>query len=49
MEQPINGMFEGYTPEYIPVRVDSENIKTGQSINVIIIDANIDYCTGILI
>ena len=49
LEQPIDGMYEGYTPEYIPVRVDSKNIKTGQSVNVKITDANIDYCTGRLI
>ena len=48
-EQPIDGMYEGYTPEYIPVRVDSKNIKTGQSVNVKITDANINYCTGRLI
>ena len=49
LEQPIDGMYEGYTPEYIPVRVDSKNIKTGQSVNVKITYANIDYCTGRLI
>lgn len=49
LEQPIDGMFEGYTPEYIPIRVCGDNINTGQCVNVKITDANVDYCTGILI
>lgn len=49
LEQEVNDKIEGYTPEYIPVRVNCSSDKCGQSITVKITKVHDDWCEGELI
>lgn len=45
-ETALDGFARGYTPNYTPVIVKTENPHTGECLNVEIISAEKDYCIG---
>lgn len=45
-ENCLNGIAEGYTPNYSRVQVKSDVIKNGEISNVLITDTVDDYCIG---
>jgi len=48
-ETAADGIAKGYTPNYTPVEVKTENPHTGEILNVKITDAEKDYCIGELV
>ena len=44
-----DGIAKGYTPNYTPVHVLTDNPHTGEILNVKLISAEKDYCTGEII
>lgn len=48
-ENLSNGIAEGYTPNYSRVKVKSNNIKSGEILDILIKDVVKDYCIGEII
>ena len=48
-ETAADGIAKGYTPNYTPVHVLTDNPHTGEILNVKLISAEKDYCTGEII
>ncbi|MBQ6570676.1 MAG: tRNA (N(6)-L-threonylcarbamoyladenosine(37)-C(2))-methylthiotransferase MtaB [Clostridia bacterium] len=47
IEQPVrDGMLEGYTPNYTKVYINADPALRGKIVNVKIISAQLDHCTG---
>ena len=48
-ETAADSIAKGYTPNYTPVHVLTDNPHTGEILNVKLISAEKDYCTGEII